>query len=73
MYKGREISAKPLSRYGRYELSAKFYNREITCFTNDSEIYDWLDDNNNRGKHADAKRSALMLLQRAAKEYRENR
>ena len=73
MYKGREISAKPLSGYGRYELSAKFYNREITCITNESEVYDWLSDDSDKRKHAEAKQVALMLLQRAAKEYRENR
>jgi hypothetical protein len=73
IYKGREITARPLSGYGHYELSARFYNREVTCRTNDSETYDWLNDSSNRHKHADAKRAALMMLQRAADSQRQER
>lgn len=41
---------------GHYIISANYRGREITVLTNNSEAWDWLDDDNNMKKHQEAKR-----------------
>lgn len=72
-YKGREINVSRGNSYGHYKITSKFYGREITCTTTDSEMYDWINDNSNRSKHSWAKKAAYIAIQRAAESERENR
>lgn len=50
--------------YGQYKVLAKYRGQWVVARTTDSEIYDWIDDDSNAEKHADAKRSAYQLIVR---------
>jgi hypothetical protein len=57
-----EIEISRLSGYGRYQLSATYKGKEIKAVTNDSECYDWLNDDSNKEKHTEAKRHAYNKI-----------
>lgn len=51
--------------YGSYILSARYYGKNIEIHTNDSEIYDWLEDDSNKQMHEEAKKHAYILIKAA--------
>ncbi|MDR1370460.1 MAG: hypothetical protein LBJ72_10125 [Dysgonamonadaceae bacterium] len=42
--------------YGQYVIRANYKGKEITAYTNDSEAWDWIDDDSNKEKQNDARR-----------------
>jgi hypothetical protein len=60
-----ELKIRRAALYGKYVLTGYFKKGEINLYTNDSEIFDWLDDDADPVKHLDAKRKAYKLVCRA--------
>ena len=50
------------SGYGQYVISANYRGKHITAHTNDSECFDWLDDDSNKELHQEAKRHAYSKI-----------
>jgi hypothetical protein len=42
--------------YGQYVIYANYKGKEITAYTNDSEVWDWINDDSNKDKQNDARR-----------------
>jgi hypothetical protein len=49
-----EVSIKRLSGYGQYLVSGYVNGTLVTAHTNNSEAFDWLNDDSNEEKHSDA-------------------
>lgn len=47
---------------GMYKITANYKNKDIVAHTNDSECYDWLEDDSNNVKHTQAKRHAYNKI-----------
>jgi len=47
---------------GRYVINAKYKGRDVVVYTNDSECFDWLNDDSNKEKHLQAKRHAYSKI-----------
>lgn len=60
-----EIEISRLSGYGQYLLTAKYKGKDIKVRTTNSECFDWLEDDENKEKHQDAKRYAYNTIRRA--------
>ena len=48
--------------YGQYIITARYKGKNVTAFTNDSECFDWLNDDSNKQLHRDAKRHAYNKI-----------
>jgi hypothetical protein len=48
------IKVSSTSSYGRYVISGTVNGEEVETYTNDSEAYDWYNDNSNEEKQANA-------------------
>ena len=57
-----DLSIKRASGYGAYIVYTKYKGVNVEVLTHDSEIWDWLNDDSNREKHQQAKRSAYGLI-----------
>lgn len=64
LYRGVEIRMERGHYYGHYILSAWYKDREISVSTCDSEMFDWLDDDEVPREHEGAKARAYELIQR---------
>lgn len=61
----RKIKLEMSSRgRGQYTISAMYKGEQINVHSTDSETYDWLNDDSNKEKHQDAKRSAYSAIVR---------
>jgi hypothetical protein len=60
-----EMSIRHGSGYGHYILSAKYKGKNIEVVTTDSMIYDYLNDDSDKKRHQEAKRSAYLYIWRA--------
>ena len=49
---------------GQYRISAIYKGIQVNVHSTDSETYDWLNDDSNKEKHQDAKRSAYNAIVR---------
>ena len=47
---------------GNYIIYANYKGRKIKAYTNDSECYDWLEDDSNKEMHMEAKRHAYYKI-----------
>lgn len=50
---------------GKYIIEAVYKGQEISVPINDSEIFDWLEDDSNKAKHQEAKSAAYMKVREA--------
>lgn len=50
--------------YGQYIVYAEYKGKYVKAKTNDSEMFDWLEDDSHRALHQDAKRRAYSLIRR---------
>jgi hypothetical protein len=48
--------------YGQYIIEATYRGKNVKVRTNDSETYDWLDDDSDRVRYNDARKSAYTLI-----------
>lgn len=62
-----EISIRRGSGYGHYILSAYYRGKKVETSTNDSEIFDWLEDESDKKMHLYAKQMAYRLIVAAYK------
>lgn len=60
-----EIKISVLKGYHQYLLTAKYRGKEVEVIIEDSECYDWLEDDSNKEKHQEAKRYAYNAIKRA--------
>ena len=58
-----ELEMSSLGR-GQYQIIAQYKGRNIKVHSTDSETYDWLNDDSDKAKHADAKRCAYGAIRR---------
>lgn len=56
------LEIKRSSGYGQYIIEATYKGKDIRVRTNDSECYDWLNDESNKEKHLQAKRYAYSKV-----------
>lgn len=42
--------------YGQYVIEARYKGKDIKAYTNDSEAWDWINDDSDKEKHQDALR-----------------
>lgn len=49
--------------YGQYTLRATIDGQALSAHCTDSEVWDWIDDEENEAKHEAAKATALRLLE----------
>ena len=57
-----EMNIKRYNGYGQYLLQSEYKGKFISVRTNDSEIFDWLEDDSNKIKHLEAKQRAYLLI-----------
>ena len=57
-----EFTIRPTSSYGRYEIEAIYRGKKIKTYTNCSETYDFVDDDSNKEKWIDARKSCYVLI-----------
>lgn len=57
-----EINISHTHSYGRYKITANYYGKQITTFTNDAECFDYLEDTDNKVKHLEAKKHAYYKI-----------
>ena len=48
--------------YGQYIISANYKGKQVTAHTTDSEAYDYLNNDENKGKHQEAKRHCYYKI-----------
>lgn len=48
--------------YGHYIINATYRGKDITAHTNDSEAWDWIDDDSNKEKYNAARRHCYMRI-----------
>ena len=48
------IKVSSTSSYGRYVISGTVNGEEVETYTNNSEVYDWYNDNSNKEKQTNA-------------------
>lgn len=48
--------------YGQYIIEANYRSTKIVAHTNDSEAWDYLDDDSNKEKHNNARRHCYMRI-----------
>ena len=59
-----EVSIKRLSGYGQYLVSGYVNGTLVTAHTNNSEAFDWLNDDSNEEKHIKAIDYCFSLIKR---------
>lgn len=59
-----EISISRVSGYGQYYITAFYKGKNIKVHTNNSECFDYLEDDSNKQKNLEAKRYAYSLIKR---------
>lgn len=64
-----EITMERGNSYGHYFISAFYKNKRVTASTTDSEAWDWLDDDSNKEKHANAKRHCYNKIVQTCNEF----
>jgi hypothetical protein len=57
-----EMTIKRSNGYSQYLLQAEYKGKFISVRTNDSEMFDWLEDDSNRVKNQEAKQRAYSLI-----------
>lgn len=57
-----EISIERAHGYNSYYLTAHYKGKNIKVHTNDSLMFDYFNDYDNKQKHLDAKRKAYFLI-----------
>ena len=62
-----ELEIKRGNGYGSYIISAHYRGKDIKAHTNDSECFDWLNDDSNKEMHLQAKRHAYYKIVSAYK------
>lgn len=72
LYRGVEMRMERGRYYGHYILSAWYKGKTIKASTYDSEIFDWLDDDEVPRKHEEAKAMAFELIRRRYQEIIED-
>ena len=50
--------------YGQYKLTKSTKRKTVTIHSNDSQIYDWMDDDGDKKEHRDALRKLQALFSR---------
>jgi hypothetical protein len=59
-----EVSIKRLSGYGQYQVSGYVNGTLVKAHTTNSEAFDWLNDDSNAEKHAEAIDYCNSLIER---------
>ena len=57
-----EMTIKRYNGYGQYLLQSEYKGKFISVRTNDSEIFDWLEDDSSKIKNLEAKQRAYSLI-----------
>lgn len=68
LYRGVEIRMERGRYYGHYIISAWYKDKKISVSTNDTSIFDWLDDDEVPREHEEAKAKAFELIRRKYEE-----
>ena len=61
-FRKTNLEIRRTNSYGRYVINAKYKGRDVVVYTNDSECFDWLNDDSNKEKHLQAKRHAYSKI-----------
>ncbi|MEG2163081.1 MAG: hypothetical protein RRY55_01175 [Bacteroidales bacterium] len=59
-----EFSMRHSNTRGLYWIEATYRGRDIKVLTNDSEVFDWYDDNSDKAKHQEALRHCYNNIKR---------
>ena len=60
-----EMTMSRASGYGSYYVSANYRGKQIKTHTHNSEMWDWFNDDSNKQKHHEAKKSAYLAIKSA--------
>ena len=57
-----ELNISRANGYGSYYITANYKGKQITAHTDDSECFDWLNDDSDPAMHLEAKRYAYRAI-----------